>query len=507
MANNLHPLNIKLIISRPYLVYVFIVPFASFWLLYIGTKWGVGTSPDSIQYISSAISILNSRSLDSLGANFPPLYSIFISIGGLIHENVYESARFQQIFLYSANILMVGFIIFSVTKKNTCSFLGMLLFSTSPFIYALHAYALSEGLFFLFLFSGLYVLNIALNQNNARLIATAAVLISLSSLTRYAGMSAIASCILFVLLSKQKKQWVFLIATSSIPLLLWVIRNKLVSGGAVNRAFEYHPISIDGLFIALNTVSDWLHLPGEGAAPPTLILALTATLIYYINKNDLYKEHVNIASFHKLLTLFCSIYIVLICASISFFDALTPLDFRILSPIFIGGILYISTCIALLDGKGRHQAIIRNIIISPLIILIAAQTLSLKDYVNEYHTNGIGFSSKKWATSDIIKILSTGKYQRTIYTNAPEPISIYTGLPTTMVPSVILPTKSIKNPEFDHEIEIMEKAILSKKGIYIHFHDIRWRWYLPSLESIIQNMGMTPEYSGEDGVILVYDSS
>lgn len=495
--------GLQFITKRPYLLYFAIISAVSLWLLYTGTRWGIGTSPDSIKYISSASAILNTNSINSLGTHFPPLYSIFIAIGSLINENLYTSTRLLQVALYTINTIAIGYILLGLTKKHIYSILGMFLFATSPFVYTLHAYALSEGLFLLFLLSGLFTLNSALNENKIYLFIFSALLISLSSLTRYAGISAIVACGLFVYSSKQNRRWILFIIISSIPLLSWIIRNKIISGNSINRVFDYHPFSINTLSQISETISKWLHLPLAGTTFPVLILMLT--LMIYIKKNALYREYGEIATFHRLLMLFSLIYITLIVATISFFDALTPLDFRILSPVFICGILYFSSCLILLDSGDFTQRLVRNITAASLIALIVLQAFSLERYFNEYNAKGIGFSSKKWATSNIVKILSDGKYQKTIYTNAPEPISIYTGLSSTMVPSLIKPSTSKADPTFDRKIQIMEKAMRSGKSIYVHFHNIKWRWYLPSLESIVQNMELTPEYNGEDGIILVYD--
>ena len=85
--------------------------------LLLMTRWGIGTSPDSVGYLQAARSIVATSGgvlvrPEGPGAvaltHFAPLYSFLLSFGGLIGLDPLDWARWLNAALFAANVLVVS---------------------------------------------------------------------------------------------------------------------------------------------------------------------------------------------------------------------------------------------------------------------------------------------------------------------------------------------------------------------------------------------------------------
>ncbi|NJN53909.1 MAG: hypothetical protein HC804_03625 [Anaerolineae bacterium] len=352
-------------------------------LLLVVTRQGIGTSPDAVSYIGAADSLLAGEGLSSAygrnaGQPLPsvPALSLLLAGVSLTGLSPASSARWLNALIYGANIFLVGLLVYSSARQQNWLpvVAGVLLLTALP-VLIIHAYAWSEPLFLLLTFSGLWLLAVYLENGRYLLLFFSAILLGLAVLARYAGLPLIPTGAVGIFLFAQwplRRRFLdaFLFGVvSCIPYGLWVMRNAQLTGSASAREFAFHPIGMTHFWQAVFTLTDWLHLPdGTPGIARVLVLLLAggglALLFWwaYWGKNRLTTERQPaVPHLLKLLLLLpfytCSSWLF----SISFFDANTPLDERILSPLYFVGIILLITVLARLwpgcsGGVGHGRA-------------------------------------------------------------------------------------------------------------------------------------------------------
>ena len=467
------------------------------------TKWGIGTGPDSISYIDYALALTQGQQIAT--SHYPPAYPGLIgSIHLLIDGNIYTLSRYIHILIYCVNITLLLFITYRITNDHLLGLLAGCVFLTSAHFFSIHIYALSEPLFFLFLIPSLYLVSTNSTHKNLLSLLFISLLLAAGSMTRYAGIAAIIAAIIFVASRKQPdiKKVLFFVCCSVLPVLMWITFSANNSGLIGNRQIEPHLVTIDqvmkifsvlaGEFLISDQLYIWL---------PTIIAF--ALYIFFVNSTR-YRTLQKIHFFQIFLVIFILTYIAFILFSKSYLDALIPIDFRILSPVYICLVLLITTSIPVIMQIHKHGRNLRRLALALLTILIIIQSSSFKETLLYHVNHGIGFSSKKWAESDLIKQVHGYHEQNNyiIYSNAPEPIKVHAGIRSHILPAIISPSTLLDNPQFDKQIEIVAQNIQSQKALYVHFHHIDWRWYLPSLDSTMNAMDLEPIYEDKLGLIL-----
>ena len=111
----------------------------------------------------------------------------------------------------------------------------------------------------------------------------------------------------------------------------------LAAGGSASRALAFHPLGHAQLWQAVFTVTGWLHAPATTPGAVRLLLLglllLAGGAVLFWRRRTLLAPTWR-AAFMRLLLLFVLYYLGFLALSISFLDANTPLDDRILAPVY-----------------------------------------------------------------------------------------------------------------------------------------------------------------------------
>ena len=119
------------------------------------TRDGAGATGDSAWYLMGAQNLLagNGFARTSGGgelraiSHFPPIYSGVIATISATGIAPIDGARYLNSLLFAANILLVGFIIFKVTRSVVAMILGALLVMASVSLIEIHSWVMSEPLY------------------------------------------------------------------------------------------------------------------------------------------------------------------------------------------------------------------------------------------------------------------------------------------------------------------------------------------------------------------------
>ncbi|MBU1454305.1 MAG: glycosyltransferase family 39 protein [Proteobacteria bacterium] len=485
---------------------IFFLSLLSAYQVFQTTTWGAGLSSDSIHYLSGARNLIEDGNLRRIGSHWPPLYYIIIAFSNLIISDTLLALRWLQIATMVANLLCFSCILWKVSKKALIpTLVGSLLFATAPSVLYNHTMAWSEGTFLFFAMLGIYFLGRYLEyENRLTLLFFSSMFISLAFITRYAGITLIITCLIALLwfsVGDRKKRintCLFFGLISSLPMLVWISRNWLISNETTGRSFAFHPIPTERIRQGVSVLENWLHIPS--GYPILLLVVLGLIIAMYvitINKNTIIHQNRTL----EICFIFVVIYISFILISISSFDAGTPLDNRILLPVYaffyLGVLLLIqrSSCIKWAQKFGY-------ILLITLILHAFSQHQMQKRFITHAQKKGVDFAAKEWVVSETLQWLKTLPTEAIIYTNGPDPIKIYANRTSKMLPRHTYTGTNQRNENIVNEINSMAKEMLENDGVIVYFHTITWRWYLPTFSQLNQILPLKTIYKGKDATVV-----
>ena len=346
---------------------VFLVSFAYF--IY-ATPWEVGVGYDSMAYITTAANISEGKGVQKITSigqpspltHFPPLYPAVLAIANLISGDILKGATLLGALLYASNIALIGVVVLIATKRWQLSFAAAMIALVSPVILDIHLLAMSEPLFTLCLLSSITLLTLHIVEPRTKTLFLAAIIASAAWLTRYIGVTIIITGLIILIVGRQTtwkrkiQEAIIYAAVGIAPMLVWMVRNAILTGNFANRTFGLHTLTRFNRKKALATLTSWFEIPKarfpEGFFNILLIVVLVILILMFV-----YAVWIIIAKYHKRITyrvntryalyfffafgLYIAVYLSFLLLSITFFDASTRLLDRILYPIYLSLIIYI----------------------------------------------------------------------------------------------------------------------------------------------------------------------
>jgi hypothetical protein len=181
-------------------------------------------------------------------------------------------------------------------------------------------------------------------------------------------------------------------------------------------------------------------------------------------------------------------------------DASTPVDKRLLSPIF---------CILIVGVFPAIWAVSKALKSSLIwwgFMLCVALSISIKipeaiQTAVEIHNNGLGYTSRQWQNSESMALVRLLPDNVEIYSNGADIISFLTEKKSFSIPNKTFPVTREANSLYNDQINIMCKLIVEKVAILVYFNQITWRWYLPTQEEIVSTCKLPILQSFGDGIV------
>lgn len=494
-----------------------LVALAAFALFLYVTVNGIGISPDSTTYIATANGLLDGDGFFVDGrprTYFPPIYPILLALSGSLTANVTDAARWLHAIIYGINAVLFGLLIYIHTQHNRLAMItGSLVFLSSKTILESHTYAWSESPFIWFTLLSLLLLSFYLAADRWIYLFVAAISLGLAIATRYIGISllppVLISMVIFVKKPFQRKlRDILTILLAGVPIGVWVVRNLITAQAATNRSFVYHPISSEKIRSGINAFSNQ-YLGGISAAG-IMVLAAVVTLLLcgllYIGV-VLFKKRSLLSPSQNLNLIFITIglsffvsYFAVLLFSITFFDASTPIDGRLLLPVFVLGILTLFPLISLYSSVYRHKRAWRLLIAGAFGWFLASTPIMMRAAMNS-HANGIGYNSVAWNQSPTLAKLSSLHPEVEIYSNGSDIIRYKLGINARSLPAYFSSSSLVVNETFDAEFSAMCGTLAGGEAILVYLNGITWRDYYPSKQAILAKCELPILYDTSDGTI------
>jgi len=484
-----------------------IAAIVGFIAIHLYTKYsGVGISPDSIMYASTAHNIYTHGSLLTFNGTplvfFPVFYPFFLSIVLFISRvDTITTAPILNGLLFASVIFVSGYII-SKFKTNSLIYKWLILIAIilSPGLLEVYTYLWSETLFILEVM--LFVLayrNYMLKHTMSSLIMVS-VLVAISCITRYAGVTLIGTGGLMLLLDNQlvirkKIVHVLIFGFVSISLLVGnLILNRLSTGLSTGtREPAITPLS-QNLYYEGTVFCDWVGLPHSaypyGIAVACLVLLFLVALLVW----KAFTKRINTTE--NIVIMFAAFYGIFIpaLASVSRFEMLNS---RLLSPMIICLLIGLTSWVAdMLSGlKLSKQALFAIPFVA--LMLASEYSLSAVDYqrYDDENDYGVpGYSDDDWNKAQFVPFLKAHKniYKPgvPIYTDADDAVYFFTG-----ATSKLLPHRYFKNT--------VDQFYGVKHYYLIWFNSLN-NTELIGLPDIVKRENLTKLYQFPEGAVYEY---
>lgn len=289
----------------------------------------------------------------------------------------------------------------------------------------------------------------------------------LAFLTRYAGLPLLAAGVLMVfyagstLRDRLLRAGAFAVV-AGLPTGLFLVLNSLTSGDFGNREFAYHPMRGD-------EYGQLLLVAVMGAVLSGVILRIGHRLPTGARLTVL------------LMGLLIVLYVAFIALTGTFFDAATPVDDRILSPVYIMLLLLLGGLFAILPAGflRRFATVLTFSLVIPLSLLFFA--------------GNIGYIYAGLSTANELADVTIGQAaamidNRIVYTNRPDTVYVrYTQEPYA-IPTVSNPFSDVPNPSLSSEINTMRDDLTSCSALFLYYDSTRG--YLIEEDTLLEQLAL-----------------
>lgn len=477
-------------------------------LLFIfwSTPLGIGVSPDSVVYIETARSILSGKGFlynSQPLTHYPPMYPLILALSGLLSSDPLEGARWLHTLLFGLNVLVIGVIGFLSTNKSIIgSLTSVLLFISSAKMFDVYTWAWSEPAFVLFSFLAFLFLALYIFGSSKWFLLGASLFIAASLTTRYIALTLFPPIILVILLFGEKcfkdrmKDCITLMSIGILPLMIWLFRNILLAHSAADRTLAIHPINFPHVRSLLTRIYHfWIPISCPDCFVLSSVLLFLAGgsvfvgYLFLIKNQHRGKSSIN-SVIQALLFCFAICYVLFLFASKTFVDAHTPLNSRIMSPVYITGVIFLVSVIWNVSKRLGNAGMWWGFVLLSLIVIGINFRFTLLSAIH-LRNQGKGYTSITWRSSESIAFIKALPKDSIIYSNGPDVIHFLTQTEAKSLPHKINPGTRAPNPDFELKVEAMRNDLIQNNAMIIYLDKITWRWYLPTKDEL-QNLYKIP---------------
>jgi hypothetical protein len=430
-----------------------------FVLILVSTPQGVSTSPDSIRYLIGSRNLLAGKGYTSLNdrpiALWPPLYPLILSVvykaGDLLGAdlNILKTLRVINATTLAAIIVTAGMLFKRYIHMQKVAILATVAVALSYPIIFVSSFAWSEPLFILLCLLFFLLLPGFLETRSPRTLVGLVILAALAPLQRYVGILLIGVGCLSILLQMRHDSlrtrfgYAFVFGlTAGLPIALFMARNYDQTGTfAGPRRPSSRPLrtNISHTYTVLKTwfIPDQIGIGYFKAAFIAAVVFGIWGILYYRR----YRRK----SFSRLLQSPTIPFLLWIVIYPAFFiisetlNDLTPINDRYLAPMapFLFGLVFmgVDTLVGTLRRSSRPPWLI-YIIVGAVMLWLLYPISRLNTEVKSLRafSEATQLTYSTWRENNLIRTIKAHPIEGEIYTNAPMPVLLHTGLAVHPIP-------------------------------------------------------------------------
>jgi hypothetical protein len=444
---------------------------------------------------------------------WPPLYSLLMAPFDLAGLDVLSAGRLINGVLYCATAVILYFLIAGFPHVHRAvAVLGSAAFLLLPEMVRLHSFLLSEALliFLVVLFAVVFARHLA--SGSRYMLLAAAGVAAAASMTRYVGIALVGAGVVMILLTgggdrrtRVKNATIFGVL-ASLPFVAWLGLTTF-AGNDKPRSFAIHIVAIGEIRSGLGTVSDWFF---PSPIPSTARVGLFSLLVGFVvvlsvrvlltRGSDVIRAVRSLPPAVQTMLVFGVCYLTLVVVTITFLDAQTPLDGRILSPLFVATVVTVPV-IAIRLGRGKPAVWIG--LASWLVLILClygyrtAQDLSVPAQES-------GLTGRTYSDSGLMGMAADAPDEWIIYSNAADAVSVNTDREDARsIPTESDPHSLHENAQFEEEMKSMGASVGSGGVVLMFDASLHRESYLPTAAEIDSLLPELRRLSVDGGVAFV----
>ncbi|MED5261924.1 MAG: glycosyltransferase family 39 protein [Myxococcota bacterium] len=480
------------------------------YVLGVTFHYPVSVSPDGTYYLEMASGFqaaLGPRIHDGSGnlqlvTHWPPFYPLCVAmLGSVLDLDPLAAARMLAALVFGAAMILVDKVLVRIGSATPARCLALAFLLTSlPFV--IFTKALSDGLSLVLLLSMMLLLMRWQGSPRGGTLVAAGIVAGAMVLTRYAAAGLVGGAGLFLLtrsapVSKRLGRALAFGVPALLLAAVWVIYVFLDGGESNRRSVAFHLPNWQHAVGLVKTGLLWLSpaWPNMGFFVMVLIAVLGGLAM---------REHPRPwlrwrAAPFPLLAWLGGAYFVFLLFSITFIDFYTPLNYRILAPVFVCVVFF--SLPVLENASQRTQT--QKWVLALLVLVGFSYLVSFAQRSEEYFRQGNHYTSEAWIESPTLSWVQNFPLEGQVYTNGPDPIRLhhrrYNGL--FMLPARVEVTSQQVNPEFSRDMEELHLKLRNGRAVVVYFDTIERR-SLPSANDLLSRFSDIPSRRFEDGLVI-----
>ncbi|MBV9987929.1 MAG: hypothetical protein JO301_09635 [Chitinophagaceae bacterium] len=421
----------------------------SLFIYYFTRHSGIGISPDSVMYQSTAENIRNHFSFRDFNnmplVDFPLGYPSLLALASFLSGSaVLAVAPVLNALLFSAVIIMTSVIIQGMRFSSRWYKLALLsVIACSPALLEVYSMLWSETLFIFWILLFLIVARAYLAGHRSGQLWALALIASIAMVTRYAGISLLITGIAAILFDGQLarrrkiKHLLLFIGVGSFLFACNLIRNHFIAGSLTGVRETATRSLGDNIAGMAGTVASWFPFLQDHLVPALIVLGIVCCLAAYAFVFRLLQQQY-FSGYETLVSCFLLVYIsfMLFIASVSRFEELSS---RLLAPMYIP--LLITASCWLVPVIRRAFSPWRQLWIVFAVALLAAfhghhYRLNAEAWEGIKDAGMPGYSEDSWTQSTTIAYTRQNNTSFTgpVYANANDAVYFLTGVHALPLP-------------------------------------------------------------------------
>ena len=488
-----------------------------------GVTYGIGLTPDVVNYISVARSLLAGTGFTQFGGDiyhfWPPLYPLLLAAGSLGIFDPLATAGPLNAGLFGLTVFVVGIYLRTRLASRLLTLWCCLALALAWPLLDLAHFAWSETSFVLFSTLALILTErLLIRGGNAALLGAGA-FTALAGLTRYAGIALPAAVVVVlalqsgVALPEKARRIAVYGAVGLGPLALWLLRNYLLLGDAAgNREWYQNEYTIGQMLYQLpDAIAGWIvRAPPAGllTLPPGYALALGLAVIGLLAAAGVIAVRSDARSARAIpaLILFAAMQAMVVLAVVQLEYVEEPgfsprLVAALYLPLLLAGTLALDR--VLRYGAGRNWRGAGFVLAAALCLFLVYQG-AVNARAIRLANAGVGlpweYHTPAWVDSPALGYLRAELTTGTVFSNEVWPAYIHSGA-------------SIRHAPLDCNRDSIQRRMAAARAagpVYLlWFYDAPLRChrsadYYGGLAPLLDTLPLAPAAAFADGVLLRY---
>ena len=457
-------------------------------VLFFTSRYGIGVSPDSAAYMSTAKNLLAGNGYVQYDGDvflyWPPLFPTLLAFVGLSGFDIVDIARYVNAVSFGLIIFVSGLWFLENVKSTFLTLLGSTAILLSIPLVAVSVFAWTETLFALFVQLFLFAMGNFLKDGKTTVFFLSALFAAFACLSRYVGIMVVLTGVVLLLL-KQKISLVHRVNTviafvlvSVLPLGIWLVRNYVVSSTLTGVRGPSAYTLWQNLYFILDSVSTWFLPVGIPSMARHLSVVFVLLLVFGVGVSTAIRRgRACSVTYLPVMLIGCFLVLYTVGLAISATQVTTHqinLNYRYSSPIYAPLVLLI---VLVVDQYNSDRRLSKRIVSFCLIALIGVwlvyQLASTVEMGVRFIKDGVGgYSTSVWVNSDLMDYLKTHQLPGKIYSNVPHGVYVITGVSAKLSPCRELPFTAQGLPTNDLA-RLAETLRISEDDVYLVWFDNR----------------------------------